>query len=150
MKFLQLSAMAALIYAGAAHAEDFCTDHGYCTEYNNINGTLYNIIPLDEYLEANPKIAEIVDFESFTGERILGYAESQERTGWLTSKIAFICWKEKCNPVGGEVITVNEKKFKYVIDAATMDDWEYIIHLLKGDSRVKKVTPVILDEEIKE
>ena len=150
MKILPRAFLTALLSCSVLNAEEFCSDHGYCTEYNNINGTLYNIIPLDEYLEANPKLTETVNFEAITSERILGYAESQERTGWLTSKISFVCWREKCNPVGGEVTTVNEKKFKYIIEADTMDDWEYMVHLLKGDSRVKKVTPVIVDEEIRE
>ncbi len=118
--------------------------------YNNINGELYRIIPLEEYLAEHPELVENTDFNSLKGERILGFAESQIRTGWLTSKISYMCWLEKCNPIGTPVTTVSDKKFTYMIEAGNMDDWEFIIQVLKSDGRVRLVMPVILDGEMGE
>ncbi|MBQ8708764.1 MAG: hypothetical protein IJ523_11810 [Succinivibrionaceae bacterium] len=123
--------------------------YDYSAEYNRISGTLYNVIPIDDYLAANPKFSGI-NFSNHNGQRIIGFAESQLRTGWLTSKISFVCWRKDCNPVGKETKTVSSRKFKYTIEASSLDEWEYMVHVLNSSSEIRLASPVIIDEEISE
>ncbi len=113
----------------------------------DIKGEFYTIIPLDEYMAVNPELENEIDPNSYRDEKIIGFAESQAKTGWLTNKITFICYTSQCNPTGDTLITINSKKFKYMVEVDDLDDWEYQIRVLSRSLATKKVSPLVLEEE---